>query len=304
MNNKKQGHNKKQEQEGKLRYLFLTLLFSLLLHILGVIGLWLHENYLKKEEKNVAASEPIKIKILKLPKDDLNKAIVETPLAKTKPPETYDYLGENDHQTKKEKKVKHLVITKALSPGQTKDKKDNKKPDEKNNSKPPQEAQNKKPQQNLKEKPSFFMPEGRNEYEKFLNRTLDQVSENYKSGYTDSPDKDMEEGDSLDLNTKEFKYISYFTSLRKAIELVWVYPMEAAQKGIQGKVQLRFTIQENGRVSEVSVVRSSGHSMLDQAILEAIKLASPFSPLPQGWHKEHLTITGSFNYVLTGYASY
>jgi TonB family protein len=50
-----------------------------------------------------------------------------------------------------------------------------------------------------------------------------------------------------------------------------VYPLEARQKGYEGKVLLRVEVLTNGRVGKVEVAKSSGYELLDQAALEAMK---------------------------------
>jgi len=50
-----------------------------------------------------------------------------------------------------------------------------------------------------------------------------------------------------------------------------VYPLEARQKGHQGKVVLTVKILPNGRVGEVQVDKSSGYETLDHAAVEAVK---------------------------------
>ena len=89
--------------------------------------------------------------------------------------------------------------------------------------------------------------------------------------------------------------------MRKSFELVWNYPARAARLGQQGVVALEFVIFQNGSLGRVKVLQSSGFSLLDTAAVRALRLASPYSPLPKGLGKDQLLITGSFRYVLNGY---
>lgn len=139
----------------------------------------------------------------------------------------------------------------------------------------------------------------RNDYEKFLGQAGVQLLNKSVAG---SETLETGDGDRLDLDTKEYRYMGYFSSMRKSIELVWVYPAEASRRGIQGTVTVEFTIEKSGASKSIKVLRSSGSESLDNAIVEAIRDAQPFAPLPDGFGKEKLTITGNFNYVLTGYA--
>ena len=111
---------------------------------------------------------------------------------------------------------------------------------------------------------------------------------------------DLARGEAIDISTNEYRYIGYFSSLRKAIELAWNYPSQAVRRGQEGVVRLRFAIAADGTASRIKVMQSSGHRVLDVAIVDAIRLASPFSPLPKGIKSKQLTITGSFHYILRG----
>jgi TonB family protein len=141
----------------------------------------------------------------------------------------------------------------------------------------------------------------RQAYEALMPRAGD-MNKQVSTGYQDYIDENLEIGDRIDLNTNNFRYLSYFTSIRKALDLVWVYPSEAVQRGLQGEAKVEFTILKDGRVERIRVLDGSGHKILDEAVVEAIKLAGPFTPLPIGLQKEKLTIVGSFRYVLSSFA--
>ncbi len=51
--------------------------------------------------------------------------------------------------------------------------------------------------------------------------------------------------------------------------------------GIQGMVTVSFTIQQDGRVRDVAVSKSSGYSLLDESALEAVRSAAPFAAPPE-----------------------
>jgi protein TonB len=55
------------------------------------------------------------------------------------------------------------------------------------------------------------------------------------------------------------------------------YPEEAERNGIEGKVRLRVTLDERGRVSGVRVLSGLGHG-LDQAAVDALKHRCKFTP--------------------------
>jgi len=53
------------------------------------------------------------------------------------------------------------------------------------------------------------------------------------------------------------------------------YPASARMNGLEGKVLLKAVIRSDGQLAEVSVQKSSGHSILDLAAMEVVKLACP-----------------------------
>lgn len=59
------------------------------------------------------------------------------------------------------------------------------------------------------------------------------------------------------------------------------YPRIAKKSGWEGTVLVRVTVEKNGRASQVDVSRSSGHKVLDDAALKAIKRWT-FSPARDG----------------------
>jgi periplasmic protein TonB len=61
------------------------------------------------------------------------------------------------------------------------------------------------------------------------------------------------------------------------------YPPEARLNGWEGRVVVRLTIHEDGRISDVSVQKSSGHEVLDEAAVKTVRELSRLllpEPLP------------------------
>lgn len=59
-----------------------------------------------------------------------------------------------------------------------------------------------------------------------------------------------------------------------------VYPESAADAGIQGRVIVRVQMNRKGRVVGSWVEKSSGHAILDKAVLAQVMRANPFPPAP------------------------
>ena len=101
----------------------------------------------------------------------------------------------------------------------------------------------------------------------------------------------------VSLDTTEVKYASYFARIKHQIERVWIYPLEAAQKGISGDLSLTFRISKDGNLLGVRLVDQSGYEILDVAALKAVKEAAPFYPFPKNIQREKLTILANFVYT-------
>jgi len=88
--------------------------------------------------------------------------------------------------------------------------------------------------------------------------------------------------------------------LRQKVESIWHYPRRAAEQGIYGDLIIRFVILKDGTLGEVKVLRTSGHRLLDTAAVEALRDGVPYWPLPDGWERQSLPITGRFIYTMDG----
>ncbi len=104
------------------------------------------------------------------------------------------------------------------------------------------------------------------------------------------------DSDTISLDTQEFKYVSYFTQIKRKIELVWSYPPEAGKRGLFGKLTLKFTILKDGTLANLSLLDSAGHQILDDEALHAVQMASPYPPFPKRIDKKKLNIIASFSY--------
>lgn len=84
------------------------------------------------------------------------------------------------------------------------------------------------------------------------------------------------------VSTKESRDAYYLHGWSKKIETIGNlnYPAEARRKKIYGSLRLMVAIRADGSVQEVRVLKSSGFRVLDQAAIEIVRLAAPFSPFP------------------------
>ena len=99
------------------------------------------------------------------------------------------------------------------------------------------------------------------------------------------------------LDTRDPQYVTYFNSVKRAIEVVWQYPELALRYGLQGRLLLEFSILGNGDVESAKIIRSSGSNLLDEEALRAVKAAAPFGPIPSWLGKNRIDIVASFEYL-------
>jgi protein TonB len=311
----------------------IGIFFSLLIHVISITELPGHrDNPLLPAPKQRTEREQVKVNIVQKPKKPEKKVaehdaqkILETPLAPTEVPKAPSRLGAQDHIAEKETRISNNIPRpKAADPGlMGKDIRTQKqqpakpKQQEKAETSPPQAltmTPNRVAPDLKSDRKSLTSPDGRvvlpdsspraqprNTYEQLM-PTQKEMSNQVAVGYQDFVDDEVDVGERVDMNTTNFRFLGYFTNIRKAFEMVWTYPADAVRRGLQGEVKVEFTIQKSGTVSRIRVVDTSGHKILDEAVVEAIKLAQPFAPLPPGFQKDKLTVVGSFRYVLTNYA--
>lgn len=72
----------------------------------------------------------------------------------------------------------------------------------------------------------------------------------------------------------------YLGMVRMMIENHKLYPHAARKRQIQGRAVVRFVISADGSVTNVALVETSRHGILDKAALAAVKDAGPFPKPP------------------------
>lgn len=75
------------------------------------------------------------------------------------------------------------------------------------------------------------------------------------------------------------------------------YPITLRTEGIQGKVTLTAMLHEDGLLSDVRVVKSSGNPTLDQVALEDVRSGPPIK-LSRPLERRHMPVKFSISYDL------
>lgn len=76
------------------------------------------------------------------------------------------------------------------------------------------------------------------------------------------------------------------------------YPTEAKKAMQQGIVTVRFTVHRDGSVSGVSIKRSSGHELLDQATIDLLGRVAPLPRMPSSMKRDSVTLSLPIDYSL------
>lgn len=105
--------------------------------------------------------------------------------------------------------------------------------------------------------------------------------------------------DTISLDTKDKRYISYTKLVKQRLSSNWGYPRKAKEKLMEGKSHVLFSLSRNGQLIGISITGSSGYEILDQEGIDTIKRAAPFPPFPESITVGRLNINVSFEYRLT-----
>jgi protein TonB len=77
------------------------------------------------------------------------------------------------------------------------------------------------------------------------------------------------------------KYLAeHFAYIRDIIEKNLVYPRLAQRNSWTGKTIVFFTVQKNGHVKDIRIMKSSGYNILDESVIETIRKVQPFPRPP------------------------
>jgi len=82
----------------------------------------------------------------------------------------------------------------------------------------------------------------------------------------------------------ETQYHAYYALIRDNVQENWRYPYK------DDKVMIIVSVKifKDGRLISSEIEKSSGNALFDESLLSAIKKASPFAPLPQGFPGDYL----------------
>jgi len=105
----------------------------------------------------------------------------------------------------------------------------------------------------------------------------------------------------ISANTRELEYAAYMQAWVAKVERVGNlnYPEEIRRQKLTGDLIMTVGINRDGGVESIDIQRSSGKPQLDQAATRIVRLAAPYSPLPDTINASvdvlHITRTWRFS---------
>ena len=117
----------------------------------------------------------------------------------------------------------------------------------------------------------------------------DEIADRIAKKSLSDEDLEKEKGETISLDTRDFRYASYFAHIKRRIQNAWIWPLEAQKN--RGKLLLRFKLKKNGALEEVRLIKSAGVRILDDLAMAAVTKAAPFNPFPEGLERKSITAT-------------
>ena len=108
--------------------------------------------------------------------------------------------------------------------------------------------------------------------------------------------EELDDDEPISLDTKEAKYVSYFSRIKQQIQRVWVYPSQGIKRTLSGELTLKFEISKDGNLLSLRLINSSGSNILDANAVKAVRGAAPYYPFPITITKKKLSILATYVY--------
>ncbi|MFW5926996.1 MAG: energy transducer TonB [Wenzhouxiangella sp.] len=152
----------------------------------------------------------------------------------------------------------------------------------------------------LEEEPDTDRPDAAELTEQ--SRAMARVSSDRLSESRDFPERPRRKF--ISANTREHLYAAYMRSWVAKVERVGNlnYPEQARRRNLAGSLVLSVDVLEDGSVSKIRILESSGHDVLDEVAVRVVRLSAPFSELPDEIRSEVdvLTITRTWQFSSQG----
>lgn len=86
----------------------------------------------------------------------------------------------------------------------------------------------------------------------------------------------------LTASTRKAEDAAYLNAWIRKVEQIGSlnYPDEARRRNLSGELELEVTLNADGSLLDIKLLRSSGHEVLDEAARRIVRLAAPFAAVP------------------------
>ncbi|MGZ3458750.1 MAG: TonB family protein, partial [Archangium sp.] len=118
--------------------------------------------------------------------------------------------------------------------------------------------------------------------------------------------KDVDEGEGTLLNTREWKYASFFNRVKQSVGTQWDPNSALMRRDPSGHIYsgkdrytlLNVTLDEHGKVADITIEKSCGLDFLDMEAVESFKKAQPFPNPPPGLLEDDSKVHFSFGFFM------
>lgn len=126
------------------------------------------------------------------------------------------------------------------------------------------------------------------------NKPLKKRSEVKKESPTESVQQSTaptaSESGGLKIDTKDFPFAYYLTILQNRVQNNWNPPYQTSTQQEKMSTIVGFQVLRTGKIANISVEKSSGRYLYDQAAQRAVYSANPLPPLPDEFNGEFLSV--------------
>jgi periplasmic protein TonB len=121
-----------------------------------------------------------------------------------------------------------------------------------------------------------------------INRSMEMLTLNEQINQSLQAYSKAPQSKYISARTKEFKYASYMRDWVAKVERVGElnFPDSARRADLSGSLIVEVALYPDGSVRNITILRPSGHKILDDAAVRIVKLAAPFAPFPEDIRKE------------------
>jgi TonB family protein len=124
-------------------------------------------------------------------------------------------------------------------------------------------------------------------------------------GGTQDAIRDVDDGDETALNSKRWRFASFFNRVKRQVAEHWhpdeVYRQKDPTGAVYGRhnryTELHIQLKPDGRLDKVSLAQASGLEFLDDEAIEAFKEAQPFPNPPRQLIEANGTINFGFGFL-------